>query len=60
MKKKDEFNILAEAIGKYIKSLGSSALVVGGVKIGQEVGALKFNYFIQVGITGKLPTKKCL
>lgn len=61
MKKKSnrpEFDKMCMAIAEYIKSMGGSAVVVGNVGIGQEVGALKFNYFIKVGITGKIPTKK--
>lgn len=56
-KEKDNFTPLAKAIDKYIRSIGGTAVVIGDVKIGQEVGSLKFNYFIQVGITGKKPTK---
>ncbi len=58
IKKKDNFTTFAKAIAKYIKSIGGSALVVGGVKIGQEFGALKYNYYIQIGITGKPPKSK--
>ena len=54
------FNRMASSLIKYIETLGGTALVVGGIKIGQEIGALKFNYFIQIGITGKMPTKKNL
>ena len=53
-----EFDAMAVAIGKYIKAIGGTAVVVGGVKVGQEWGSAKYNYFIQIGITGKMPEKK--
>lgn len=52
------FNSMAESICAYIESMGGTAVVVGGVKVGQEIGAMKYNYFIQVGVTGKMPTKR--
>ena len=55
---KDNFTPFAKAVAKYIKSMGGSAVVVGGVQIEQEFGSLKYNYFIRIGITGIKPTKK--
>lgn len=52
-----EFEAMAVAIGKYIKAMGGNAVLVGGVSIGQNPDALKYNYFIKVGITGKKPSK---
>lgn len=51
------FDKMAIAIGEYIKTMGGTAVVVGGVSIGQEIGSLRHNYFIKVGITGSIPTK---
>lgn len=59
-KEAEAFDVMAKAIIKYVEAMGGTALVVGGVSIGQEPGALKYNYFIQVNITGKKPTKKNL
>lgn len=61
MKKNNKaFDEMANAIANYIKSMGGTAVVVGSVGMGKEVGALKFNYFIKINITGKMPTKKNL
>ena len=49
------FDNMARAIARYIKGICGSAAVGGVVKIGKEPNSLKYNYFIQVGITGKLP-----
>jgi hypothetical protein len=57
-KKVDKYMVLYKAIAKYIESVGGTAVVVGGIKIGQEWGARKFNYFIQIPITGVMPTFK--
>ena len=52
------FDSMARALGRYIKCLGGSALVVSGTGVGKNPGSLKYNYFIQFDITGKMPTKK--
>ncbi len=52
------FDKMALAIAKYIETMDGTAVIVGGVGIGQDIAARKFNYFIKVGITGKMPTKK--
>lgn len=53
---RDAFYTIAVAVAKYIKIMGGTALIVGGVGIGQDIGAKKFNYFIRIDITGKKPT----
>ena len=40
--------------------MGGSALVVSGVSIEEDLGGLKYNYTLRIGITGKKPTKKNL
>lgn len=54
------FEKMAIAIAKYIKTMGGTAVIVGGVGVGKEIDALKHNYFIKIGITGKMPTEKNL
>ena len=53
-----EFEGMAHALARYIKGLGGTAVVVGGVSVGKHIGAREFNYFVQIDITGKMPTKK--
>lgn len=60
-KEKDKrFANMARALGSYIESLGGTAAVVGGVSVGQHLGALKYNYFVQIDVTGikPVPAKK--
>lgn len=53
-----EFRAMADSIAKYIEGRGGSAIVIGGVKVGKEFGALRYNYFIKIAITGKMPKSK--
>lgn len=53
----EAFEKIVKPLAKYIELLGGSAVLIGGVKIGQEFGAQKYNYFIQIGMTGKMPKK---
>ena len=60
-KKSDKvYNNMAKAVAEYIMSMGGSAIVIGGVAIGKDPSSLKYNYFIQIKITGKMPTKRNL
>lgn len=57
-KGKKEFEVMAKAVAGYIKSMGGTAVVVGGVSVGEDFGSRKYNYFIQIAITGMKPTEK--
>ena len=46
---------LYEAVRNYIESKGGSVVVIGGVQIVQMPGDLKFNWGLNVRITGKKP-----
>ena len=50
-------DLMYQAIAKYIGETGGSAVVIGGVSVGQNPGSLKMNYFIQIDITGEIPKK---
>lgn len=51
------FKEMAYSLGKYIESLGGTAVVIGGTSSGKEVNSPKNKYFIKIGIVGKRPTK---
>lgn len=51
-RKRAAFNDMADAIGKYLKSIGWSALVVGRPRIQQQPLAREFNYEFVVDFTG--------
>ena len=56
-KKIDPYLPLYKALAKYIKSIGGSAVLVGGISIGQEWDWAKYNYFVRIKVTGKIPPK---
>lgn len=57
-KTKKAFDNMAMAISEYLKAMGGSAVVVGGVSV--EEGNLKNKFTLRVGIVGKKPIKKLL
>lgn len=53
-----EFSELAQAVGTYIKAMGGTALVVGGISLEHDAKSLKNNFVLRIHFTGKAPTKK--
>lgn len=47
---------LYEAVRDYIESKGGSVVVIGGIQIIQMPDDLKYNWGLNVRITGKKPT----
>jgi hypothetical protein len=45
------------AVAKYIKELGGSAAVIGGVSVMKKPEDLKFNYSLVINITGQSPVE---
>jgi len=51
-RKRAAFNDMADAIGRYLKTVGWSALLVASPRIQQQLGARAFNYEFVVQFTG--------
>lgn len=51
-RKRAAFNDMADAIGKYLKTIGWSALVVGRPRVQQQPLARNFNFEFVVEFTG--------
>lgn len=54
-KKPDPLDTLHVAIAKYLESVGWKPVVVGGIKIQQEVFGAKYNYEFVVRLTAVPP-----
>ena len=54
-KRDKKLDRLYDAAADYIKSVGGTPVVIGGVSISQDPSALKFNFQLVINWTGKLP-----
>ena len=52
---KDDIDTLYEAVRAYIENRGGSVVVIGGVQIVQMPDDLKFNWGLNIRVTGKKP-----
>ena len=58
-RKRDSFDIMAEAIAKHMREQGWEIMVLGKTEVRQCPSALKYNYELVFGFTGKqLPKEK--